>query len=56
MRDRRATLAPEALPYQGKCLKWLRDDYAKLAAADRSRVDEILAGTGCERLFDASGA
>jgi glutathione S-transferase len=40
-------------PYQGKCLAWLREDYAKLAAADRGFVDETLAGTGCEVLFSA---
>ncbi len=38
-------------PYQQKCLAWLRDDYAALAPADRSAVDRILAGTGCEALW-----
>ena len=38
-------------PYQGKCLAWLRDDYAALSDDDRSAVDAILAGTGCEALF-----
>lgn len=37
--------------YQGKCLKWLRDDYAALSDTDRSRVDAALEGTGCEVLF-----
>ena len=37
--------------YQGKCLKWLRDGYAALTDTDRSRVDAVLAGTGCEVLF-----
>ena len=37
--------------YQGKCLKWLRDDYGALSATDRSRVDAVLDGTGCEILF-----
>jgi len=37
--------------YQGKCLKWLRDDYAALSNTDRSRVDAALEGTGCEILF-----
>jgi len=37
--------------YQGKCLKWLRDDYAALSDADRLRVDAALDGTGCEVLF-----
>jgi glutathione S-transferase len=38
-------------PYQGKCLTWLREDYAGLDAAARSFVDRTLAGTGCETLF-----
>jgi glutathione S-transferase len=37
--------------YQGKCLVWLREAYAALAADDRSAVDAALAGTGCEALF-----
>lgn len=41
-------------PYQGKCLRWLREGYGALAADDRRRVDSLIAGTGCERLF-ASG-
>jgi hypothetical protein len=36
--------------YQGKCLQWLREGYAALADVDRIRVDEVLAGTGCEQL------
>ncbi len=39
-------------PYQVKCLRWLRDEYATLEEADRNRIDAILAGTGCEALFD----
>jgi glutathione S-transferase len=38
-------------PYQGKCLRWLREAHAGLAAADRAAVSAVLAGTGCERLF-----
>ncbi len=38
-------------PYQGKCLNWLRDDYAQLNPADRDFVDETLSGTGCEAIF-----
>jgi glutathione S-transferase len=38
-------------PYQGKCLAWLREAYAALAAGDRAAVDAFLAGTGCETLF-----
>ena len=36
--------------YQGKCLGWLRDEYAALGESDRARVDAALAGTGCEVL------
>ena len=38
--------------YQGKCLEWLRADYAALSPDDRARVDGVLAGTGCEVLFE----
>ncbi len=38
-------------PYQGKCLRWLREGYAALAKEERVSVDALLAGTGCERLF-----
>ena len=37
--------------YQGKCLRWLRDEYAKLGTDDRGAVDAVLDGTGCEVLF-----
>jgi len=37
--------------YQGKCHKWLREAYAELSDTDQSRVDAVLAGTGCEQLF-----
>ena len=38
-------------PYQGKCLKWIREDYRALGASDRETFDSIIAGTGCEALF-----
>jgi hypothetical protein len=38
-------------PYQGKCLRWLREQYASLAPGDRTFVDASLSGTGCEALF-----
>jgi len=38
-------------PYQGKCLGWLREAHAALGEADRGAVDRVLAGSGCERLF-----
>ena len=40
----------EPFPYQGKCLQWLRIEYARLSEEDRARVDVMLAGTGCEAL------
>jgi len=41
----------QPFPYQGKCLRWLREAHAALAPADRRAVDAVLAGSGCERLF-----
>ena len=38
-------------PYQGKCLKWLREAYAALDARAMSTVEGILKGTGCEPLL-----
>jgi glutathione S-transferase len=38
-------------PYQGKCLRWLREQHSALAAGDRQAVAAALAGTGCEALF-----
>ncbi len=38
-------------PYQGKCLRWLREQYAALGSRDRGAVDALLADTGCEALF-----
>jgi len=38
-------------PYQGKCLRWLREERAALSDADRGWVDELFKGTGCEQLF-----
>ena len=37
--------------YQAKCLTWLREAYEALSDPDRSRVDAVLNGTGCEQLF-----
>ena len=37
--------------YQGKCLQWLREAYRVLGDRDRSRVEAVLAGTGCEVLL-----
>ena len=38
-------------PYQGKCLRELRQTYAALAVEDRSDFDQLLDGTGCGLLF-----
>lgn len=38
--------------YQAKCLAWVREAYESLEAADRDRVDGVLAGTGCSALFE----
>ena len=38
-------------PYQAKCLRWLREARATLASADRRTADSLLAGSGCEALF-----
>ena len=45
------TWRQEPFRYQGKCLQWLRGAYAQLEPEDRSYVDEVLDGTGCEPLF-----
>lgn len=37
--------------YQGKCLAWLRREYAALDGQAKAKVDRALAGTGCEALF-----
>jgi glutathione S-transferase len=44
----------QPFPYQGKCLMWLRDGYAALAAGDRAFVDSVLAGSGAEAIFTAT--
>ncbi len=41
----------QPFPYQGKCLQWLRIEFARLPREDREILLTILAGTGCERLF-----
>jgi hypothetical protein len=41
----------QSFAYQGKCLRWLREDRAALSSDDRSAVDRLLEGTGCEALF-----
>ena len=43
----------QPFPYQGKCLGWLRESHAKLAAKDREFVDSVLASTGADAIFTA---
>jgi glutathione S-transferase len=38
-------------PYQGKCLAALRAQHASLTGVEREHVDAVLAGTGCEVMF-----
>jgi glutathione S-transferase len=45
----RWTQAP--FPYQAKCLRWLRESHGALAGGERTAVDRLLRGTGCEMLF-----
>ena len=45
------TWTQEPFVYQAKCLRWLREAYAKLSAKDMARVDKTLRGSGCEVLF-----
>jgi len=38
--------------YQGKCVRWLRESWGRLAEADRAALAPLLAHTGCLRLFE----
>ena len=38
-------------PYQGKCVQWIREQYAALSDEHQNSVDEILDGTGLEPLI-----
>ena len=42
----------QTFPYQAKCLRWINEQYHALCNDDRARVDALLAGTGCESLFE----
>jgi len=48
--DGRAWTQP-TFPYQAKCLKWIRDEFAALGPADQSEVRGLFAGTGCDALI-----
>lgn len=43
--------AQQTYAYQGKCLRWINEQYQGLAAAERQKVDQVLLGTGCELLL-----
>ncbi|MFZ0676867.1 glutathione S-transferase [Candidatus Binatus sp.] len=43
----------QPFPYQGKCLKWLREAREALSAPDRKFVDAALESTGAETIFTA---
>ena len=38
-------------PYQARCLFWVRQAYAHLDQEDRNDLNQIIAGTGIDRLF-----
>ena len=41
----------QAFPYQGKCVRWLREEHQALDDNQRRRVDRLLEGTSCLALF-----
>jgi glutathione S-transferase len=45
------TWTQQTFSYQAKCLKWINEQYQALSDDERSRVDSVLAGTGCEALL-----
>ncbi len=48
--DGRAWTQP-AFPYQAKCLKWIRDEFQKLAPSDQADIRNLFSGTGCDTLL-----
>ena len=49
--DGRAWTQP-TFKYQAKCLQWLREDHSALSDNERGSVDALIAGSGCEALFE----
>lgn len=41
----------QSFPYQARCLQWLRASRAGLSEVDRGALDDLLAESGCTRLF-----
>lgn len=39
-------------PYQANCVDWIRAEYEALNSTERSIIDALLAGTGCEALLN----
>ncbi len=37
----------QPFPYQGKCVKWLRESWARLGSGERARLEPLLEATGC---------
>ena len=40
------------VPYQGKCLRWLREQFSSLNSADQLQCREVLKTTGCISLIE----
>jgi glutathione S-transferase len=38
----------QTFPYQAKCLRWIREEYAALSDANKARVNNLISGTGVE--------
>ena len=41
----------KSFPYQAKCLKWINEEYNMLSKIDMEKVDNLLDGTGCEKIL-----
>jgi glutathione S-transferase len=42
----------KSFPYQAKCLKWINEEYNMLSKIDMEKVDNLLDGTGCEKILN----
>ena len=49
--DGRAWTQP-TFKYQAKCLQWFREDHSNMSGNERGAVDALLAGSGCDQLFE----
>ena len=41
----------KSFPYQAKCLMWINEEYNLLSDIDKVKVNDLLKGTGCEKLI-----